>query len=60
MEPVDGELVKSTGSKTKAIVIGASSGMGASLVRQLVREGHEVGGVARRGEALASLAQELV
>ena len=59
MEPVDGELVKSTGSKTKAIVIGASSGMGASLVRQLVREGHEVGGVARRGEALASLAQEL-
>ncbi len=51
--------MKSTDSKGKALVIGASSGMGAALVRQLVHEGYAVGAVARRGEALGALAEEL-
>jgi len=51
--------VTSPHTKRKALVIGASSGMGASLVRQLVREGYAVGGVARRGEHLEALGEEL-
>ncbi|MEZ6006051.1 MAG: SDR family NAD(P)-dependent oxidoreductase [Planctomycetota bacterium] len=42
-----------------AIVVGASSGMGAALVRRLVREGYTVGAVARRGDLLESLRAEL-
>ena len=49
----------SPSKKGSALVIGASSGMGASLVRQLVNEGYAVGGVARRGESLSALADEL-
>ncbi|HED65448.1 MAG TPA: SDR family NAD(P)-dependent oxidoreductase, partial [Planctomycetes bacterium] len=39
-----------------AIVIGASSGMGAALVRRLAAEGWNVAALARRGGALAELA----
>ena len=41
-----------------AIVIGASSGMGAAIVRQLANEGYHVAALARRGEALEALADE--
>ncbi len=42
-----------------AIVVGASSGMGEALVRQLAREGYTVGAVARRGDKLEALAKEM-
>ena len=42
-----------------AIVIGASSGIGAELVRQLAAEGTRVAAIARRGEKLQALANEL-
>jgi len=41
----------------RALVVGASSGIGAALVRQLAREGFAVAAVARRGEELAALAR---
>ena len=40
----------------RAIVVGASSGIGAALVRRLAREGHKVAAVARRRDALEALA----
>ncbi|MFT7485251.1 MAG: short-subunit dehydrogenase [Candidatus Paceibacteria bacterium] len=40
----------------RAIVIGASSGMGAAVVRQLCAEGYSVGAIARRSDKLAELA----
>lgn len=43
----------------RAIVVGASSGMGAALARRLCREGYLVAGVARRRDALDKLAAEL-
>ena len=43
----------------KAIVIGASSGIGEALARVLARNGYEVGLAARRGELLERLAGEL-
>lgn len=48
-----------TQQRTRALVVGASSGMGAALVRQLAREGVDVAAVARRGDALEALAAEL-
>ncbi len=42
----------------RAIVIGASSGMGAALVRRLAEEGYRVAAVARRREALEELARQ--
>lgn len=42
-----------------ALVIGASSGMGAALVQQLARAGWHVAALARRTERLESLAAEL-
>lgn len=42
----------------RALVVGASTGMGAALVRQLVREGYAVGALARNGDALEELARE--
>jgi short-subunit dehydrogenase len=42
----------------KALIIGASSGMGAAMVRQLASEGWTVGAIARSGESLESLAKE--
>lgn len=40
----------------KAIVIGASSGIGAALVRRLAAEGHTVAALARRADKLEELA----
>jgi NAD(P)-dependent dehydrogenase (short-subunit alcohol dehydrogenase family) len=40
-----------------ALVIGASSGMGAALVKQLVREGYRVAALARSEDKLQSLAE---
>ncbi len=42
-----------------AIVIGASSGIGAALVRRLAADGARVAALARRSEALSQLAEEL-
>ena len=41
----------------RALVVGASSGIGAALVRQLAREGWSVAGLARRAERLDELAR---
>lgn len=43
----------------KAIIIGASSGMGRELAKILARDGYEIGVVARRHELLASLQKEI-
>jgi decaprenylphospho-beta-D-erythro-pentofuranosid-2-ulose 2-reductase len=43
----------------RAIVVGASSGIGAALVRRLAREGYLVAAVARRKDALEALAAEV-
>jgi NAD(P)-dependent dehydrogenase (short-subunit alcohol dehydrogenase family) len=42
-----------------AIVIGASSGIGAELVKQLAAEGTKVAAVARRGDRLLQMASDL-
>jgi decaprenylphospho-beta-D-erythro-pentofuranosid-2-ulose 2-reductase len=42
-----------------AIVVGASSGIGLEVARQLVQEGARVALVARRGDRLTAIAQEL-
>jgi len=42
----------------RALVVGASSGMGAALVRALARDGFRVGALARRGEELERLCAE--
>ncbi len=42
----------------RAIVVGASSGIGAAIVRQLVREGYRVFALARRQGMLEELARE--
>jgi short-subunit dehydrogenase len=42
--------------KRLAIVVGASSGIGAAIVRQLVHEGYRVAALARRADKLAELA----
>ena len=44
--------------KGRAIVVGASSGLGAAIVRELVREGWRVAALARRGAELERLAAE--
>jgi len=41
----------------RAIVVGASSGIGAALVRQLAREGYAVAALARRADKLEELEQ---
>ena len=48
--PVDGSRI---------LVVGASGGIGAALVRRLVGEGYRVAAIARRAEALADLADSL-
>jgi short-subunit dehydrogenase len=42
-----------------AVLIGASSGIGAALARKFAREGYAVALIARRAEALTSLAHEI-
>ena len=46
--------------RRRAIIIGASSGMGAALVRQLASEGYRVAAVARRADELEKLRASLV
>ena len=43
----------------RALVVGASSGMGAELVRRLAAEGHVVAAVARRADVLQELADSV-
>lgn len=42
-----------------AVIIGASSGIGADLARQLATKGHKLGLIARRQQLLESLAEEI-
>src|SRR6185436_4436958 len=55
-QPLD--LVSTKNTKT-ALVVGASSGIGAALVKQLVAEGYAVCAIARRKDALDALAREV-
>ena len=48
----------SGGTGRGAIVVGASSGIGAALVRRLIAEGWDVAALARRGDKLEELARE--
>ena len=45
--------------RKRSLVVGASSGMGAELVRRLAADGHVVAAVARREEALKALSAEV-
>ncbi|MEW6072633.1 MAG: SDR family NAD(P)-dependent oxidoreductase [Planctomycetota bacterium] len=53
---MDGEASGERGAVRRAIVVGASSGIGEALVRVLAGAGWRVGAVARRGERLEALA----
>jgi len=56
--PASSQAEGSVVEARRALVIGASSGMGAALVRQLCREGYAVAGLARSGDKLEQLATE--
>ena len=43
----------------RAVIVGASSGIGAELARQLAREGYTLALLARREDALTALAEEI-
>lgn len=45
--------------QSRAIVVGASSGIGAALVKELVHQGYKVAALARREAMLAELCQEV-
>ena len=45
--------------RRRAILVGASSGIGASLARRLVREGYQVAVLARREELLKALCEQI-
>ncbi|MFQ5615569.1 MAG: SDR family NAD(P)-dependent oxidoreductase [Anaerolineales bacterium] len=46
-------------TRKRAVIIGASSGIGAELARQLAREGYTLALLARRQEALQALSDEI-
>jgi NAD(P)-dependent dehydrogenase (short-subunit alcohol dehydrogenase family) len=54
----DASDVQDASPRGRAIVVGASSGLGAALVRRLAREGYAVAALARSGPALDALARE--
>ena len=45
--------------RLRALIVGASSGMGAALAKKLAREGYDLALVARREELLSSLCDEI-
>ena len=45
--------------RARALIIGASSGMGAALAKKLAREGYDLALIARREELLSSLCDEI-
>ena len=55
VKPIDRPLEQ----QKRAIVIGASSGIGAALVRELSRRGYLVAAIARREEMLTALAENI-
>ena len=52
------KATRAAGGARRAIVVGASSGIGAALVRRLAQEGWKVAALARRGSELEALARE--
>lgn len=52
-------MTDSNNARPAAIVTGASEGIGAELARVFAEKGHEVAIVARRGDRLAALADEI-
>ena len=45
--------------RTRALIIGASSGMGAALAKRLAREGYDLALIARREDLLSSVCDEI-
>jgi short-subunit dehydrogenase len=45
--------------RARALIVGASSGMGAALAKKLAREGYDLALIARREELLSSLCNEI-
>lgn len=50
---------KPAGERPGALIVGASSGIGAALARELARRGYTLALIARRGDALDALRDEL-
>lgn len=58
LDPSPQLSVPSQSTPERVLVVGASSGIGAALVRQLAAEGCTVAALARRGDRLRALAEE--